>query len=264
MQTHRPRKRFGQHFLHDPGIIRRLLGAIHPRPGQTMVEIGPGLGVLTGPLLERLGQLHVVELDRDLASTLPERLGNPPGLRVHQADALDFDFAGLVGDEPDSLRVVGNLPYNISTPLIFHLFEQQHAIADMHFMLQKEVVDRLVAGPGSKTFGRLSVMAAFHCHSERLFNVPSGAFQPPPRVESAIVRLTPRTIDPDEAALKPALETVVTAAFGKRRKTLRNSLGDLLGPAELTLAGLTGGERPETLGSDAWLRLANLYHARRN
>jgi len=261
--AHRPRKRFGQHFLVDPGIIRRLVSVIDPRPGQEMVEIGPGEGVMTLPLIEALGRLDVVELDRDLAAGLAEKLGNPAGLVIHSADALEYDYAALAS-QPGSLRVVGNLPYNISTPLLFHLFEHNQAIRDMHFMLQKEVVDRLVAGPGSRTYGRLSVMAGFHCRMEMLFEVPPGAFRPPPKVDSAVIRLVPLERTAEERALLPALGSLVGAAFSKRRKTLRNGLSGLLGPAEITLAGLEGTERPETLGLDTWLRLARLYHARGN
>ena len=186
----RARKRFGQHFLHDPGVLARIVAAIDPKPGERVVEIGPGRGALTFPLLERCKRLEVIEVDRDLARLLRERAAGTGELIVHEGDVLEVDFAGLHGGGPP-LRVCGNLPYNISTPLLFHLLESRAAIADMHFMLQKEVVDRIVAPPGGKTYGRLTVMLAAACRAERLFQVGRGAFQPPPAVDSAVVRLVP-------------------------------------------------------------------------
>ncbi|GAB4173678.1 MAG: 16S rRNA (adenine(1518)-N(6)/adenine(1519)-N(6)) -dimethyltransferase RsmA [Wenzhouxiangellaceae bacterium] len=254
MSDHRPRKRFGQNFLVDENVIRRIVGAIAPNPGDRLVEIGPGLGALTGPLLERVERLDVIELDRDLAGGLAERLGHPPGLRIHQADALGFDFAQLAADGP--LRVVGNLPYNISTPLLFHLLGQADVLTDMHFMLQKEVVDRITARPGTRTWGRLGVMVQFRAQAERLFRVPPGAFRPPPKVESAVVRIVPRVLDATERALLPALDRVVRAAFAQRRKTLRNSLREVLNAGQIEAAGIDPGARAERLSLADFLRLA--------
>src|SRR5664279_925065 len=196
-QGHVARKRFGQNFLVSPGIIRKIVDAIGPRPGDTVVEIGPGLGAITEPLLERMDHLHVVEIDRDLIARLRTRFP-PERLTIHQGDALEFDFGALKGQGP--LKIVGNLPYNISSPLLFHLVAFAPLVHDMHFMLQKEVVDRMVAEPGSKDFGRLSVMLQYHYHMERMFIVPPGAFNPSPKVDSAIVRMIPKTAGTDGAA----------------------------------------------------------------
>ena len=257
--SHRPRKRFGQNFLHDERVVARIVAAIAPVAGDRMVEIGPGLGALTRPLLARVGRLDVVELDRDLAASLAERLGFPEPLVVHQADALDFDFAQLAGD--DRLRVVGNLPYNISTPLLFHLLDQADdpagPIADMHFMLQKEVVDRLTASPGGRDWSRLGVMTAARADATRLFRVPAGAFRPAPKVESALVRLVPRRLTDDERARLPTLERVVRQAFSQRRKTLRNTLRGLLDADALSAAGIDPGRRAETLSLAEFQRLAD-------
>lgn len=254
VQAHRPRKRFGQHFLHDQQVIDRLVRAIGPQPGERLMEIGPGEGVLTRPMLAEGGRVVAVELDRDLAATLAERLGRPEHLEIVQADILEVDVADLAGRQP--LRVVGNLPYNISTPILFHLFEHLDALGEMVFMLQKEVVDRLVAGPDSKDYGRLSVMAAFFCDREWLFDVPASAFRPPPRVTSAIVRLRPRRLDAARLALLPALQQVVRLAFGQRRKTLRNSLRTLLDESAIKAAGIDPGLRAERLELEEFLRLA--------
>lgn len=254
-KAHRPRKRFGQHFLHDAGIIARLISAIRPVETDTIIEIGPGEGVLTGPLLEAGARVTAIELDRDLAAALPERLGCPGALEVIQADVLEFDLAAVAGGT--GMRVVGNLPYNISTPIMFHLFKWRESIADMHFMLQKEVVDRLVAGPGSKQYGRLSVMAAFHCRMERLFSVPPGAFRPPPKVDSAIIRMRPKTLDEATLARLPQLEDVVRHAFGQRRKTLRNALKALMDEKAIEAAGIDPKARAETLSLDQYLALVN-------
>ncbi len=254
MSAHRPRKRFGQHFLRDAGVIQRIVAAIDPRPGQRLVEIGPGEGVLTGPVLARAGRLEVVELDRDLAADLARRLGEPAGLVVHQADALRFDFSSLAAGE--RLRVIGNLPYNISTPLLFHLFSQAEVIEDMVFMLQKEVVDRLVAEPGSRQYGRLSVMARFYCSMDWLFDVAPEAFHPPPRVDSAIIRMRPRALDEVQRALHPALDAVVRAAFNQKRKTIRNSLKGVVDSGPIEATGVDPGARAETLSLDAFLNLA--------
>lgn len=261
MKDHRPRKRFGQHFLVDSRVIDQLLAGIDPKAGERIVEIGPGRGALTRPILERCGHLEVIELDRDLASSLADRLGRPPGLVVHQADALAFDFRSLAAG--GSIRVIGNLPYNISTPLLFHLLDQADALVDLHFMLQKEVVDRLVADPGSRQYGRLSVMAGFYCRMDRLFDVGPAAFDPPPAVESALIRLVPKSLSNDELKLLPALDAVVRASFGQRRKTLRNSLRGLIDPARMSAREIDPAARPETLNLAQFKALAGLLDPER-
>ena len=213
---HQARKRFGQHFLTDTGVIDAIVRAIDPRPGDAMVEIGPGLAAMTQPLVERLGRLTVIELDRDLA----QRLRQHPHLTVIESDVLKVDFANAL---PERLRVVGNLPYNISSPILFHLLPFAHRVIDQHFMLQKEVVDRMAAGPGSKDYGRLSVMLQWRYDVEALFDVPPEAFDPPPRVMSAIVRMTPHATP--SAVNASLLEELVQVAFSQRRKLLRHSLG---------------------------------------
>jgi 16S rRNA (adenine1518-N6/adenine1519-N6)-dimethyltransferase len=259
--THRARRRFGQNFLQSESVIGRIVDSIAPAAGDRIVEIGPGLGALTGPLLERLDRLDVVELDRDLVAALPARLNHPNNLVIHQADALKFDFATLAGEEP--LRVVGNLPYNISTPLLFHLLEQSDIIQDMHFMLQTEVVDRIAAIPGSKAWGRLGVMTRARADSARLFRVPPGAFNPAPKVESAVVRIVPRALSQQQVARLPALDTVVRKAFSQRRKTLRNTLKGLLDSADLERQGVDPGRRAETLTMAEFDAMAQLVHDRK-
>ena len=243
---HQPRKRFGQNFLHDPTVIQRIVDSVAPGPGQRLVEIGPGLGAITRPLLEAAGSLDVVELDRDLAPRLEAELSAHGALRVHQADALKFDFTRLA-PPGERLRVVGNLPYNISTPLIFHLLKQSPVIEDMHFMLQKEVVDRLAAEPGSTDYGRLSVMVQYHCAVTPLFGIGPGAFRPPPRVHSAFVRLRPHAVPPVEAGDERRFSRLVSASFAHRRKTLRNNLRGLLDEEAIRHAGIDPGARAETL-----------------
>ena len=240
--THRARKRFGQNFLVDRSFVRRIVAAVAPLRGDRLVEIGPGLGALTAPLLEALDALHVVELDRDLAARLRETYA-ADRLIVHEGDALSFDFGSLGPD----LRVVGNLPYNISTPLLFHLMEFSAHIRDMTFMLQKEVVERMVAEPSTNDYGRLSIMLQRRFHLEWLLDVPPTAFDPPPKVDSAVVRLIPKT--PDEiVALDEALfSRVVAAAFSQRRKTLRNTLGSLMKPDDFSALGIDSGKRAENL-----------------
>ena len=250
-----PRKRFGQHFLHDRGVVERMLNAFDPRPEQTIVEIGPGRGALTLPLLERVPVLHAVELDRDIAARLPELVAGRGQLILHQADALRFDFAALVRAQP--LRVIGNLPYNISTPLLFHLLEQSEAIADMLFMVQKEVADRMAAAPGGKDYGRLSVMLQWRCEVETLFDVGPGAFTPPPKVHSSIVRLRPHRGTERLPVDADVLGRVVQAAFAQRRKTLRNGLRLLVDDAGFQIAGIDSGRRAETLTLEEFVRLAN-------
>lgn len=239
---HTPRKRFGQNFLIDDGIVHAIVNAIHPQISDTVVEIGPGLGALTRPLLERLPHLHAVELDRDIVARL-QRTWPAERLSVHGCDALKFDFAAL-GHE---LRIVGNLPYNISTPLLFHLMAFAGHIRDMTFMLQKEVVERMVAAPSTADYGRLSIMLQRRFHLEWLLDVPPAAFNPPPKVDSAVVRLIPKTpaeIVPLDEAL---FARVVAAAFSQRRKTLKNTLGSLLKPGDFAALGIDAGKRAENL-----------------
>ncbi len=253
---HRARKRFGQNFLHDAGVIHRILRAIHAREGERMLEIGPGQGALTEGLLGSGAELDVIELDRDLVPILNHKFAGETRFRLHQGDALKFDFSSLQ-PAPHSLRVVGNLPYNISTPLIFHLLDNAGLICDMHFMLQKEVVERLAAEPGGGDWGRLSIMVQYHCRVEHLFNVGPGAFNPPPKVDSAIVRLTPHTVLPHPAKDHRLLETVVREAFNQRRKTLRNTLKALLTTEQIAAADVDGSLRPEQLDLAAFVRLAD-------
>ena len=256
MQTHRARKRFGQHFLHDTSVVARIVRAIGARPGERLVEIGPGLGALTGALLESCENLDVIELDRDLAAKLQADYQGDPRVRVHTGDALKFDFRQLAAPG-ERLRVVGNLPYNVSTPLLFHLLDQAAVIEDMHFMLQREVVGRLVAQPGGKDYGRLTVMVRLNCDSEKLFDVGAGAFRPAPRVTSAVVHLRVRR-DPAVALVEfAAFKGLVTHLFSRRRKTLRNSLRGRLSESELESLGIDPNARPETLDLSAFAVLAN-------
>lgn len=258
VEGHSARRRFGQNFLVSEGVIRKIIEAIAPRAGDTVVEIGPGLGALTEPLLERIDHLHVVEIDRDLIARLQQRFP-PQRLTIHQGDALEFDFGKLKGAGP--LKIVGNLPYNISSPLLFHLVPFAPLVYDMHFMLQKEVVDRMVAEPGSKDFGRLSVMLQYRYHMERMFIVPPGSFNPPPKVDSAIVRMIPvdfSRVGAGETATDPALfAKVVTAAFSQRRKMLRNTLREFIDEAALAALGITPTARAEDIAVADYVRLAN-------
>ena len=256
LYVHRARKRFGQNFLHDAGVIHRILRAIHAKAGQHLLEIGPGQGALTEGLIGSGAKLDVIELDQDLVPLLKLRFGINPQFTLHQGDALKFDFASI-GSPSDKLRVVGNLPYDISTPLIFHLLDHADVIEDMHFMLQKEVVERLAAEPGGGDWGRLSIMVQYHCRVEHLFNVGPGAFNPPPKVDSAIVRLVPHTELPCPARDHRLLEVVVREAFNQRRKTLRNTLKGLLSAAQIEAAGVDGSLRPEQLDLAAFVRLAD-------
>jgi len=259
MASHRPRKRFGQNFLENEAVIQRIVASIDARADDDLVEIGPGLGALTRLLLERVDRLHVIELDRDLADGLPRRLGQPDHLIIHQADALRFDFAGLadaLGSE-QGLRIVGNLPYNISTPLLFHLLDQADRVIDMHFMLQREVVERLTAEPGHKHFGRLSVMAQYRADCTFLFGVPPDAFRPAPKVDSAVVRIQPNVLNAAAQARMARLDTVVRKAFGQRRKTLRNTLKGLFKAEQIEQLAIDSGRRAETLSMDEFIRLAD-------
>jgi 16S rRNA (adenine1518-N6/adenine1519-N6)-dimethyltransferase len=241
--SHRPRKRFGQHFLHDPGVVRRIVAAIAPAADDFIVEIGPGEGVLTRPLAARAGRLEAVEIDRDLAAALAAQ-----GIKVHVADALDFDFGRLA----PGARIVGNLPYNISTPLLFHLARYAERLRDLHFMLQREVVERMVAQPSTPAYGRLSVMLQARFRMQKLFRVAAGAFRPPPRVESAVVRLVPLAEPLDRGVERFA--DVVRRAFSARRKTLRNALG--LAPEDFAALGIDPRLRPENLSPQDYARIA--------
>ena len=256
---HAARKRFGQHFLTDEGVIAQIVEAIAPRAGDRLVEIGPGLGALTAPLLDRVKPLHVVELDRDIVARLKTAY---PGdaLVVHAGDALAFDFSAL----GPALRVVGNLPYNISTPLLFHITRHISAVRDVHVMLQKEVVARIVARPGTPAYGRLSVMLQYHFEAEKLLDVSAAAFRPRPRVESAVVRLAPRPAGGVARCDAALLECVVKAAFSQRRKTLRNALMDCVPAEELAGLGIDPGVRAQTLQIEEFVRMANHLAMRRD
>ena len=255
-RSHLPRKRFGQHFLVDPHYVGRIVAAIDPQPGDNLVEIGPGLGALTRPLLERVGRLTVIEIDRDLAAKLQAEF-TPDRLSVRIADALVFDFASLGAD----LRVIGNLPYYISTPLLFHLAQCETAIRDITVMLQKEVVDRMTAAPATRAYGRLSVTLQVRFRIEPLFAVPPRAFRPAPKVESAVARLTPLREARPRLADEAVFARLVAAAFGQRRKTLRNAVRALASDAELERAGIDPGARGETLSVADFVWLANALSA---
>ena len=252
----RAKKRLGQHFLHDPAVLRRLTGAIAPAAADRMVEIGPGTGALTRLLLERLERLDVVEIDRDLAASLPARVEHPERLVVHTADALDFDFGGLA-ERPRTLRVVGNLPYNVSTPLLFHLLDFRDAIKDMHVMLQREVVERMTARPGGKDYGRLTVMLAAAAECVACFDVGPGAFTPQPKVWSTVVRITPRA--PSFAiADRARFAALVAHLFSMRRKTLGRALKGRVTAAQIASVGIDPIARPETLAPADFAKLAAL------
>ena len=253
--THRARKRFGQNFLHDSAVIQRIVQTINPLPGEHLVEIGPGRGAITLPLLKACGRLEVVELDRDLVQPLADKARSIGELVIHQHDALRFDFSSLANDA--KIRTVGNLPYNISTPLLFHLIEQANSIQDMHFMLQKEVVDRMSAAPGSGDYGRLSVMIQYHCKVDCLFLVAPEAFDPVPKVDSAFVRLTPWLEPPVDVQDLASLTTLVRQAFSQRRKTLRNTLKGLLTTRQIEDADTDPATRPETVTLEQYAALAN-------
>lgn len=253
MQGHSPRKRFGQHFLADPHYVQKIVDAIDPKPGDNIVEIGPGLAALSGALIERAGRITAIEIDRDLAARLRERFPSD-GLALHEADALAFDFATF----GETLRIVGNLPYNISSPLLFHLATYEARLRDIHAMLQREVIARMTAVPGSADYGRLSVMLQSRFRVTRLFTVPPGAFRPPPKVESAVARLVPLGDAKPVIVDDGLFAKIVTAAFGQRRKTLRNALSGLVDETLLSAANVDPGARGETLSVEAFVRLANL------
>jgi 16S rRNA (adenine1518-N6/adenine1519-N6)-dimethyltransferase len=248
LSSHRPRKRFGQHFLHDPRVLARIVEAVNPAREDFLVEIGPGEGALTGPLLEKLDELQVIEIDRDLAALLENQYSTKK-LTVHCVDALEFDFAAF----PPGTRIVGNLPYNISTPLLFHLARYADRVRDMHFMLQLEVVERMVAAPSTPEYGRLSVALQTRFRMKKLFNVSSGAFRPPPKVESAVVRLEP--LEGHPARDTALLDDLLRRAFSARRKQLRNALPlPVEGYAALNIDPRS---RPENLSPADYVRIAD-------
>jgi len=254
--SHKPRKRFGQNFLHDKMVIQRIVNNINPRQGDHIVEIGPGEGALTELVLDKIGAMDVVELDRDLIPLLKIRFVMQEGLTIHQADALKFNFCELKENEK-KLRIIGNLPYNISTPLLFHLFDNSHCIQDMHFMLQKEVVDRIVAKPGDSSYGRLGIMMQYYCRSEYVFTVKPGAFRPPPKVDSAIVRLIPHKKPPVEVNDFDTFSKIVNFSFTQRRKTLRNILKGKLEASQIEDLGIEPTIRPERLSLQDFTKIAN-------
>ncbi len=255
---HNPRKRFGQNFLHDRSVIAHILASAQINKGEHWLEIGPGLGALTEPLLNSGVKLDVLELDRDLVAYLQNKFAQQSNLTIHSGDALRFDYASLIHSATEKLRVIGNLPYNISTPLMFHLLESAGMIADMHFMLQKELVDRICAPPGNKQYGRLSVMMQYHCATEWLFDVPPESFDPAPKVTSAIIRLTPYSKPPVVVNDVKKLNRLVTEAFSQRRKTLRNALKNLISEPQWLAAQINPSARAETLALSDFAKLSNL------
>jgi 16S rRNA (adenine1518-N6/adenine1519-N6)-dimethyltransferase len=258
---HQARKRFGQNFLHDQNIIRRILAALSPASSDHILEIGPGQGALTGQLLASGAHVDAVELDRDLAGYLTRLFADRPNFHLHQADILKFDISTLRNHQSDHsakrLRVIGNLPYNISTPCIFHLLSFNQHITDMLFMLQLEVVERLAAGSGDEAYGRLSIMTQYFCQVEQLFTVPPGAFHPQPKVTSAIVRLTPYQDLPHPAQNFQVFQNVVRTAFTQRRKTLKNTLRSLITASELGALSIDAGARPENLSLADYVAISN-------
>ncbi len=258
MKPHIPRKRFGQNFLQDQGVIADILNAVSPEGGDVFVEIGPGLAALTRPLLARINHLHAVEIDRDIVAWLTENF-SADQLTIHNVDALAFDFGELAGEIAPGghIRLIGNLPYNISTPLLFHLARFGSVISDMHFMLQKEVVDRMVAEPGTGDYGRLSIMLQYRFVMDRVLDVPPDAFNPPPKVDSAVVRMIPWPQLPYPARDESLLEEVVQTAFAQRRKTLRNNLKGVASDAELESLGIDPGCRAENVTVAQYVALAN-------
>ena len=260
-KPHRARKRFGQNFLHDHHIINQIVRSIRPQETDNLVEIGPGKGAITELLLDRCQSLNVVELDRDLIPLLQARFSQDPRFHIHEADALAFDF-GKLGSLDKPMRIVGNLPYNISTPLLFHLIDCRDCIDDMYFMLQKEVVDRMTAGPGSKTYGRLGIMLRCHVSVEALFDVAPRCFDPPPAVMSAVVRLAPLGSERPAIDDEKLLGRLVATAFSQRRKTLRNALKSMVAEPELRSLGIDPGDRPESIPVSDYVALAN-YVSRR-
>ncbi len=262
-QIHKARKRFGQNFLHDQSVVENIVANILIKPGDHIVEIGPGKGALTKFLLKPDIQLDIVELDRDLVALLEKKFSSQENLRIYSADALQFDFSELV-KQHEKLRIVGNLPYNISTPLLFHLFENVECISDMYFMLQKQVVDRICAQPGSKKYGRLSVMSQYFCSPEMLFEVVPESFDPSPKVMSAVIRLVPHVEPVVELASRTCFDRIVKQAFSQRRKTLRNSLRGLISENTIKLLSIDPGLRAEALSLRDFARLCNALYENQN
>lgn len=258
-QGHFARKRFGQNFLHDDHVIENIIAAIQPKKDQALVEIGPGLAALTMPISQYVDHLTVIEIDRDLAARLQQNPFLKDKLTVIEQDAMTVDFNELSQQKKQPLRVFGNLPYNISTPLMFHLFQYTNAISDMHFMLQKEVVNRLVAGPNSKAYGRLSVMAQYYCQIIPVLDVPPYAFKPAPKVDSAVVKLIPHKNLPYQVKDIRILSRITTEAFNQRRKTIRNSLGNLFSPETFNELNINLDSRAENLSVQQYCELANAY-----
>lgn len=252
--SHQARKRFGQHFLTSSDAIEKIVSAIAPQEGEIIVEIGPGQAAITAPLADAATTLHAIEFDRDLIARLKKQFQDRANVIIHEADALQFDYSTL----GDDLRIVGNLPYNISTPLLFHLLTFKSIVTDMHFMLQKEVVDRMSATPGSKDYGRLTIMLGCQLEVVPLFDVSPDAFTPPPKVMSSVVRMRPLPQDHFDIRDTDKLEQIVRQAFSRRRKTLRNALQGLASESDIEAASLEPGERPEQIPVDGWIRLANL------
>ncbi len=263
MKYHTPRKRFGQNFLEDPFVIQKILQSLQLKPDDHLIEIGPGLGALTKPLLQMLNHLEVIELDRDLAKTLQEECHASKNLTLHQADTLKFDFQTLFKNN-QKLKIVGNLPYNISTPLLFHLLKYSYIIQDMHFMLQKEVVDRLIAKPNSKAYGRLSIMTQYHCETHFLFTVPPTAFRPAPKVTSAFIRLIPYAKLPFVAHSIHILQEITTHAFTQRRKILQNSLKKYLELQDFERLSINPLSRPENLSVNEFVQISNYIQEKRS
>ena len=256
MKQHVARKRFGQNFLVDRQVVADIVNAVAPRREACVVEIGPGLGALTEPLLQRVDRLHVVEIDRDIVARL-ERQHPPERLIIHAGDALEFDFSSVCADPAERMHIVGNLPYNISTPLLFHLADYADRVADMHFMLQKEVVERIVAAPETADYGRLSVMLQYRFVADWLLDVPPESFDPPPKVDSAVVRLIPRPAEQLTARSPERFASLVAAAFAQRRKMLRNNLKGVCDEAFLVAQGIAPTARAEELAVADYIRLAN-------
>ncbi len=254
MAEHKARKRFGQHFLHNQNVVQHIITAINPQKNQTIIEIGPGKGVLTDPLLEYVDKVHVLEVDRDLAQALAKKYTDEQKIVIHCIDALTYNFKGLGNQH---LRIIGNLPYNISTPLIFYLLENSQFIEDMVFMLQEEIIDRMCAAPGNKDYGRLSVMVQANCHVEKLFTVNPDAFSPPPKVMSAIIKLRPYDKFLQQISDYPCFTHIVKQAFSQRRKTLKNCLKGMLGEQQIMNLGISPKARAETLLIDNFIQLAN-------
>ncbi len=257
--SHKHKKQFGQNFLNNGRIIDQIVAAIRPQPDDHMVEIGPGEAALTAPLIEQVHTLDIIEIDNDLIAPLKIRFASKPAFNLHHTDALKLDYASLLNASKDKLRIVGNLPYNISSPLMFHLLTYAQHIQDMHFMLQKEVVNRITAQPGIKAYGRLSVMIQYRCQTESLFTVGPENFTPPPKVDSAIIRLIPHTQKPFIADDETTFNNLVRQAFSQKRKTLRNNLKGWLSAEHIESCGIDPSTRAETISVEMFVKLANLY-----